>query len=88
MPVQFITDAKEYISRFRNFKDGINEDLEDIIEQLQEVKQKFLSQIHSEANKRGVLTSKLDDYLTCLDLGMQNLKKLFGKDERKWTENL
>ena len=37
----------------------------------------------------GVLTSSLDNYLGCLDLGIHNnLNKLFAKDEGKWVENL
>ena len=42
----------------------------------------------SDDNKKGVLTSKLDEYLACLDLGTASLKKLFTKDEKKWKENL
>jgi len=58
------------------------------VEQLREVKKKFVAQIHSDSNKRGVLTSKLDDYMKCLDLGLPQLKKLFAKDEKKWNDNL
>ena len=35
VPVQFITDAKAFISRSKDFRSEIEEDLEDITEQLQ-----------------------------------------------------
>ena len=88
VPVQFITDAKLFITRFKDFRTEIDEDLDDVIEQLQEIKQKFMARIHSHDNKRGVLTSKLDEYLACLNLGTKALKQLFDKDEKKWIENL
>ena len=40
VPVQFITNAKEYITRFKEFRREIDEDVEDIVEQLRVIKQK------------------------------------------------
>ena len=89
VPVQFITEAKAFISRCSDFKSEIEEDLEDVVEQLREIKQKFIGQIHNNHdNKRGVLTSKLEEYLSCLNLGTETLEKLFAKDEKKWKDNL
>ena len=88
MPIQFINSAKEFIPRLKQFRQGIDQDLDGISEQLLLVKQKFMGQIHNDDNKKGVLTSKLESYIECLSYARSNLGKLLDKDEKKWEDNL
>ena len=88
MPIQLINSAKEFIPRFKEFRQSIDQDLDGISEQLLLVKQKFMGQIHSNDNKKGVLTSKLESYTDCLSFARSNLNKLLDTDEKKWEDNL
>ena len=47
-----------------------------------------MGQIHSDDNKKGVLTGKLESYTDCLSFARSNLNKLLNKDDKKWEENL
>ena len=88
MPIQLINSAKEFIPRFKEFRQSIDQDLDGISEQLLLVKQKFMGQIRSNDNKKGVLTGKLDSYTDCLSFARSNLNKLLDTDEKKWEDNL
>ena len=81
LPDEMVAAAEQRFAGFKSLKAEINDDMARAHEALDKIRRKVRENTLSDANRDGLLTSKHDDYLHCLEMNYRNLELLLRKDE-------
>ena len=73
---------------FRELKKELDGYMQEVLGKLDLMKSRIKDNIKSDANPEGLLLSKEEKYMQCLETKHEELEKVYRSDEKTWTKHL
>ena len=88
LPEEMMATAEIKMTGFNILKGEIDASMAKVHDALDDVRTKIRENARSKHNQDGLLTSKQEEYLQCLEIDYRKLENLLNQDEEKWAKNI
>ena len=88
LPEEMKATAEIKMTGFNILKGEIDASMAKVHDALDDVRTKIRENARSKYNQDGLLTSKQEEYLQCLEIDYRKLENLLNQDEEKWAKNI